>query len=69
MPSDKILNLWKKNLGAVPDDVWNNAEITVLILADNALHAIPARIGELRRLRTLDLGHNRIAELPDELAN
>ena len=41
----------------------------MLILADNALRAIPSRIGELQDLRTLDLGHNQLAELPVELGN
>jgi Leucine-rich repeat (LRR) protein len=64
---DHILNLWKKNLGAVPDEIWNDLEFTVLILADNALSAISSRIGELQHLRTLDLGHNQLTNLPVEL--
>jgi Leucine-rich repeat (LRR) protein len=66
---DRVLNLWRQNLGAVPDEIWNDPEITVLILADNDLRAISSRIGELQHLRTLDLGHNQLVELPVELGN
>jgi hypothetical protein len=66
---DHVLNLWKKALDAVPDDIWNDLGITVLILADNALSSLSSRIGELQHLRTLDLGHNQLAELPVELGN
>jgi Leucine-rich repeat (LRR) protein len=69
MSTDHVLNLWKKNLGTLPDEIWNDATISVLILADNALQTISSRIGELQLLRTLDLGHNRLADLPDELGN
>jgi Leucine-rich repeat (LRR) protein len=65
--TDSVLNLWRKNLGTVPEETWDNSAITVLILADNGLESISRRIGELRHLRTLDLGHNRLAKLPDEL--
>jgi Leucine-rich repeat (LRR) protein len=59
MTTDRVLNLWKKNLGTIPDEIWNSSDISVLILADNALSVVSPRIGELRHLRTLDLGHNR----------
>jgi Leucine-rich repeat (LRR) protein len=36
-------------------------------LADNDLAEIPARIGDLRHLRMLDLGHNAPIQLPKEL--
>ena len=67
--SDQVVNLWKQNLGVVPGEIWDDPEITVLILADNALNAISPRIGELQRLRTLDLGHNQLTGLPLELGN
>ena len=66
---DHVLNLWKKNLRSVPDETWNDLGLTVLILGDNVLSAIPSRIGEMQYLRTLDLGHNRLTELPAELGN
>ena len=62
------LNLWKKHLGRVPEEVWELAEqLETLVLADNDLTAVPARIGSLSRLRMLDLGHNGISALPSEL--
>ncbi|SFK86490.1 hypothetical protein [Streptomyces pini] len=39
----------------------------MLILADNALTDLPPRIGRLRRLRTLDLGHNALTSPPEEV--
>jgi len=65
---DQVLNLWKENLATVHGAIWNDPGI-VLILADNALSTISPRIGELQRLRTFDLGHNQLTELPVELGN
>ena len=48
MSADIVLNLWKKNLGTIPGDVWNDAGVTVLILADNALTALPRRLDSCR---------------------
>jgi Leucine-rich repeat (LRR) protein len=67
MSTDKVLNFWKKNLGTVPGEVWNDTGITVLILAENALTALSTQIGQLQHLRTLDLGHNQLDRLPEEL--
>ena len=65
--SAQRLNFWKRNLGRVPDEVWTNVDVEILILADNGLDEIPERIGELKSLRTLDVGHNRLPDVPDEL--
>jgi Leucine-rich repeat (LRR) protein len=62
-----VLNLWKKDLGHVPDYVWERTDLEVLILADNALSEISERIRNLSSLRTLDLGHNQITWLPESL--
>ena len=40
-------NLWKKNLRTVPDDVWQQSDVRVLILADNGLTQLPSQIGNL----------------------
>ena len=56
MPNDAVLNLWKKNLGSVPDWMWERADVETLILADNGLQEVSERVGQLKRLRTLDLG-------------
>ena len=63
------LDLWKKRLGQVPDWVWERTELETLILADNELTEISGGIGRLQKLRTLDLGHNRLSHLPDALGD
>lgn len=55
-----VLNLWRQQLGEVPESVWRRTELNVLILADTGLTALPAQIGKLYRLTTLDLGHNSL---------
>jgi hypothetical protein len=37
-------------------------------LADNELSEVSEQIGRLKRLRTLDLGHNKLSKLPESLA-
>ena len=63
------LNLWRHELGEVPEWVWQQTELRVLILANNGLTALPPGIGRLHRLTTLDLGHNALTSVPDELGN
>ncbi len=63
------LNLWKQHLGSVPDSVWEQTDLETLVLADNDLCEVSARIGLLRKLRMLDLGHNRLTEVPDALGD
>src|SRR5690242_12001387 len=58
------LSLWKQRLGAVPDEVWLRTDLQTLVLADNDLTEISERVGDLGQLRMLDLGHNRLSELP-----
>ena len=38
-------------------------------LADNELSEVSGRVGRLKKLRMLDLGHNRLTEMPDTLAD
>jgi hypothetical protein len=63
------LNLWKKRLGHVPDSVWDQTGLKTLVLADNDLSEVSTRIGALKKLRMLDLGHNRLTCVPDALAD
>jgi Leucine-rich repeat (LRR) protein len=63
------LNLWKKRLGTMPESVWEQAELETLVLADNDLCDVSGQIGRLRRLRMLDLGHNRLTAVPDSLGD
>jgi Leucine-rich repeat (LRR) protein len=61
------LNLWKQQLGTVPESVWDEVSVETLVLADNALPSLSGKIARLRRLRTLDLGHNQLSEIPEAL--
>ncbi|HEX6495783.1 MAG TPA: leucine-rich repeat domain-containing protein, partial [Acidobacteriaceae bacterium] len=61
------LNLWKKQLGRVPDYVWEQSVLETLVLADNNLSEVSEQIGGLKRLRMLDLGHNDLTEVPGAL--
>src|SRR5215831_4973794 len=62
------LNLWKQHLGHVPETVWDQHELESLVLADNDLVEVSERIGELAKLRMLDLGHNQLTRVPGSLA-
>ncbi|WP_307627477.1 leucine-rich repeat domain-containing protein [Streptomyces turgidiscabies] len=64
-----VLNLWRRQLGQVPESVWRRTELQVLILADNGLTDLPPEIGRLHRLATLDLGHNHLTSVPAELGD
>jgi Leucine-rich repeat (LRR) protein len=61
------LNLWKQNLGIVPEAVWERQDLETLVLADNGLREVSERLGGLRSLRMLDLGHNALASLPEAI--
>src|SRR5947209_4521285 len=63
----KDVNLWKQQLGTVPDELWDNLGMETLILADNALTTISPKIARLKNLRTLDLGHNKLSSLPESI--
>lgn len=69
MSSVAELDLWKHRLGHVPDWVWERTELERLILAENDLTEVSGRIAQLQRLRTLDLGHNQLVELPESLGD
>jgi Leucine-rich repeat (LRR) protein len=63
------LSLWKQGLGVVPTWVWERIELETLVLAGNGLSDLSGRIGGLQKLRMLDLGHNKLAHLPDALGD
>jgi Leucine-rich repeat (LRR) protein len=63
------LNLWKQQLGHVPDTVWERTDLETLVLADNALCELSEHIARLTRLRMLDLGHNRLTRVPDAIGD
>ena len=61
------LSLWGQGLGVVPDEVWLRTDLQTLVLADNDLTEVSERVEDLSKLRMLDLGHNRLRELPISL--
>lgn len=52
-----------RNLGAFPNNVFDDKTITSLNLSDNHIKEIPARIGDLRNLEYLFLDNNNISQL------
>jgi Leucine-rich repeat (LRR) protein len=63
------LNLWKHQLGRVPDSVWEQTELETLVLAENSLSELSEQIARLKRLRMLDLGHNALTCVPAGLGD
>jgi len=66
-PASEHINLWKKQLGNAPDWVWEREDAETLVLADSGLREISGRIGQLKKLRMLDLGHNELESVPESL--
>jgi hypothetical protein len=48
--SSSELSLWKKQLGRVPDSVWEQTQLESLVLAENGLSEVSEQIGRLKRL-------------------
>src|SRR3954463_13087142 len=69
MSSSAHLNLWKQQLGAVPESVWERTDLETLVLADTGLTEVSSRIGGLKKLRMLDLGHNQLTRVPDAIGD
>ena len=63
------LNLRRQNLRIVPEAVWERQDLQTLVLADNRLTEVSERLGALRSLRMLDLGHNALAALPEAIGD
>jgi len=63
------LNLRGLGLTEIPPEVFGMTHLTVLILGDSRLSAVPAAIGRLRRLAHLNLSGNELKRLPAELGN
>jgi Leucine-rich repeat (LRR) protein len=61
------LSLWGQRLRVVPDEVWLRTDLQTLVLADNDLTEFSECVGNLSKLRMLDLGHNSLRELPISL--
>jgi Leucine-rich repeat (LRR) protein len=69
MSSSAHLNLWKQQLGTVPESVWERTDLETLVLADTGLAEVSSRIGGLKKLRMLDLGHNQLTRIPDAIGD
>lgn len=63
------LDLSGQNLDAIPAEVFSKPEsaLKVLLLKNNHLKKLPAAIGNLEHLVTLDLSKNELSELPPEI--
>ena len=61
------LNVWKHQLGYVPDAVWSRTELETVVLADNTLAELSERIGSLTHLRMFGLraDGNQLTSLPE----
>ena len=68
-PAGPNLSLWNKGLGVVPTWVWERTELETLVLAENGLSDLSDRVGGLKKLRMLDLGHNKLTHVPDALGD
>lgn len=49
--------------------VWEQVDLETLVLADNDLTEVSTKIGNLKCLRMLDLGHNTLQSLPESLGD
>jgi hypothetical protein len=61
------LNVWKHQLGYVPDAVWSRTELETVVLADNTLAELSERIGSLTHPRMFGLraDGNQLTSLPE----
>ena len=67
--TETVVNLSKKGLKTIPDEVFDNTDIKVLRLYGNQLDSISERIGELVNLEKLYLGKNNLKTLPKSIGN
>ena len=61
-----LLVKWWQMFGSVSN--WKTSFLQVLILSNNLLKKLPHGIGNLRKLRELDLEENKLECLPNEIA-
>jgi Leucine-rich repeat (LRR) protein len=63
--SVEILDYYAQGLAQIPDSICEHAEAHTLLVSNNRLTALPRCLARLTNLRTLDAGHNQIAEVPE----
>lgn len=62
--------LYSNNLiGAIPSEIGNLTNITILDLSFNQISSIPPEIGNLTSITRLDLDQNHISTIPSEIGN
>lgn len=54
-------------LKELPETLWDNENLEVLLLRDNALESLPAEFTRLKKLEILDLHKNKLDSLPQQL--
>lgn len=64
---DGVLDLRRKGLTEIPQEVFSASRIYELDLRDNYLTSLPPEIGALKSLRQLELTGNLLTELPPEI--
>ena len=66
-PAITALDLHFQNPHAVPEAVWKQRQLKVLILVGNTLQVLPPQIGQLDSLEDLDLRATGLKSLPPEI--
>jgi len=66
-PDVTALDLRNKNLSKIPDTVFSQIQLKVLLLANNRLDTLSAEIGQLKNLQSLYLSSNQLSSLPAEI--
>lgn len=63
------VNLSRKGLTEIPEEVFLNPTIRVLKLYGNHIDSLPERIGELVNLEKLYVGRNQLKYIPESIGN
>ncbi|MCK4934532.1 MAG: leucine-rich repeat domain-containing protein [Simkaniaceae bacterium] len=65
----EVLDLEKRNLQYLPEEIGNLTALKALKLNENQLKELPVTIGDLTELVVLVLGNNQLKELPKTIGN
>lgn len=66
-PEVQALDLFAKRLGQIPEKVFQQSQLEILLVENNWLKSLPKGIGLFPNLTTLDLSSNQLIDLPMEL--